>query len=876
MKSTDREAGKLLDVPRLASSILRCLTDSENRDSILGDYEEIFEEVSQVRGVRTARRWYRSQVFKSFPKFIAGLATRSLMMLKTDFKLALRNILKAKGFSFLNIAGLALGMAVGFLMLLFVYQETSFDQFHEKSGRIYRFSNTVTVEGRQLNISTAPGPFGPLLKETFPEVLNQTRLKFAGSLTVDRKETPLEISKILYAEPSFFEMFTARVLLGEKATMLEAPYSLVLTDETAARLFGRENPVGKIIGTNPKRPYAVTGVIKQMPPNSHLQFDALLSLSTEERANPGNFNWMNRFLITYIELHPKASAADLLPKFQALYKERTPDAIKALNIREVLDLQPLTRIHLGSRTNEEISPPGNPAYVRILALIAAFILLLAGINFVTLSTARAALRAKEVGIRKVLGAERRRLILQFLGESVFLSLISLAAALGLMILLLPLFNHLLLQNLSLRLLQEGAVRLGLLGMALAVGILAGIYPSLVLSGFSPLSTMRSPMIPGRGRSFARNGLVVFQYVVSIALICCTLIVRDQLRFLRNYDLGFERNRLVEIPILGTDKMAAFKAELLRFPGVETAALCGAVPTEVNGETIFTFEGASAGDRQVLPRVDTDGSYLPTVGLKLAEGRDFDQDRPGDRDAAILNETLVRQLGWKSPLGRRIKMLTTNEKDEFIDIPLTVIGVVKDYHFESLHAALRGQVIINRKEDIGRILLRLRAEGIPRTLAGIERLWKSFDSKRPFEYTFLSETFERMYRAEERLGRVLFSFTLLAFFVAGLGLFGLAAFSAERRTKEICIRKVLGASVSGIMARLAGDFLRWVLLANLVAWPAAYLAMQNWRISFPYRAGFNPLLFLAAGAMAAFLAVLTVSLKTAKASRANPVHALRYE
>jgi putative ABC transport system permease protein len=865
--------------PRLAGRVLRVLLPYENRESVLGDYEEMYADLAGRKGRLAARAWYGAQVFKSVPMFIAGIFTGRVFMLKTDLKLAVRNMRKAKGFTFLNVAGLALGMAVGFLMLLFVFQETSYDRFHEKSGRVFRFSNRIRAEDRQMDVTGLPGPFGPLLANTFPEVVHVARIRNRGAMPVAVDDRSFEIGKAMYADPGFFDVFTARVLEGDPKTMLEVPFSLVLTEETARKLFGREEAVGRIVQVNQKDSYTITGVMKKFPSNSHLRFDTLVSLSTREKLNGDVGIWLGYNFKTYVELRPGVSPADMLPRFQKALDDNTDPALKKnMNITTTLGLISLKGIHLRSQAEDEIVPPGNPAYIRILALIAFFILLLAGINFVTLSTARAGRRAREIGILKVLGAERRRLVGQFLGESVLLSCLSLSAAIGIIYLLLPLFNRLISQDLSFQPFRNGAVLLGLLGLAVVIGLLAGIYPALVLSGFTPQRTLKANAGPGRERRFLRNGLVTFQYSVSIALICCTLIVQSQLKYLRTYDLGFNRDQLVEIPLAGQTaaRSTVFKTEVLNIPGVEQAAVCSSSPYRVDGETLFRFEGAPSGDRQVLPVVETDGDYLPTLGLSLAAGRNFDPDRPADQTAALINQTLARKIGWDDPLGKTILMTDVNENREFIENPLTVIGVVKDYHFESLHTPLRGQIILFRPQSGGTLLAKIRVGAVPASLAGMERAWKALEPGRPFSSTFLSEAFDRLYRTEQRLGRVFVFFTLLALFVAGLGLFGLAAFTAERRTKEIGIRKVLGASAVQIAGLLSREFVRWVLLANLIAWPAAYLAMRSWSRSFPYRAGFNPLLFAAAGAAALLLAALTVSLRTVKTSTANPVSSIRNE
>jgi putative ABC transport system permease protein len=511
-------------------------------------------------------------------------------------------------------------------------------------------------------------------------------------------------------------------------------------------------------------------------------------------------------------------------------------------------------------------------------MIALFILILAGINFVNLSTARAVRRAKEVGVRKVLGAERRRLVVQFLGESVLLCVLSLTVAVGLIYLILPLFNQLITPSLSFLPFQSGFILTALLGMAVLVGLLAGLYPAFVLARYGPRDALKPASSPKRGRRLFRNVLVTFQYVISIALVCCTLIIQSQLQYVKNYDAGFKKEQVVDIPLLYqfADKRGVFKDEVARLTGVESASLCASPPGRVDQENLFRFEGSAENDRLVLPTVDTDGDYLKTLGLSLAAGRDFSKDLATDAKAVILNETLVRDLGWDNPLGKTVKMIEGDPDRQFIEVSYTVIGVVRDYNFESLHAPIRGLVILNLNRSIESLLVKLRTGNLPATLKEIESVAKTIEPNRPFRAVFLSESFDQMYRSEERMGKIFVSFALLALFVAGLGLFGLAAYTAESRTKEVGIRKTLGASVPSVILLLTKEFVRWVLLANVIAWPIAFFSMNKWLQNFAYRAGFNPFLFLAAGALALVLAVAAVGLKTAGAAAANPVRSLRYE
>jgi len=797
-------------------------------------------------------------------------------MLKNYLKISLRNLWKNKSFTIINVAGLAIGLAVSFSILLYVVNEITYDRYHEKSDRIYRFAASMDLQERHFEIAQMPIPFGPALAKEFPEVKNFTRIQGAGTTIISRGDRLFKEKKIHYVDPGFFEMFTVPIKGGNPETFLDAPYKVVMTEEMAKKYFGDENPVGKTLEWDHEYPFTVTGVVKKMPENSHFKFNMLASLSTLESRGRNLNDWMGFSIYTYVELAEDVQKKDLEKKYQHFMWAQIPDQIKKIANKINLSLQPLTKIHLYSHLESELEPPGNPVYIRIFTAIALFVLLIAGINFVNLSTARSAKRAKEVGMRKVLGAHRSRLAAQFLGESIILSLIGLILASVLITLWLPFFNQLIMKELAFRPFQDWSLSLGMLGITLLVGVLAGAYPALYLSSFGPLEAVKSRFKAGRGHKFFRKGLVTLQYIISITLICCTLVVFTQLNHVKNYNLGFDHEQMAVIYLQGQirDKNQIFKNKLLTLPGVVNAAGSTTLMGIESNETYFRFEGMPQEDKQVLPHMAIDGDFLDTYDIKLVTGRNFSSEHLTDNKAVILNETLVQQLGWENPIGKTVKM-TEMENREFIEVPYTVVGVIRDFHFESLHQKIRGHVLRYTK-DFYRISVKLGPEFISSTLGDIEKIWKDLEPKHPFNYTFLDDTFDRFYRTEQRLGEIFMAFSLITILIACLGLFGLASFSTEQRTKEIGIRKVLGSSSSKIALLLSKDFNRWVFFANVVAWPVAYIAMRQWLSHFAYRINLSLWIFIVSGLLAFVIALITISFRTFKAASLNPADSLRYE
>jgi putative ABC transport system permease protein len=799
-------------------------------------------------------------------------------MFKNYLKTAIRNLWKKKSFSLINIVGLALGIAVSLLMLLYVFNELTYDRFNKNSDNIYRIALNLEAQGLSMSIPGSPAPFGPALAEQYPEVLRIGRLRSTGGRIISYEDKIFDESRIYYADPGIFDIFTITVLRGDEKTFLEAPFSVVLTEEMAEKYFGSEEALGKTLRWNDEDVYTVTGLVKKMPENSHFKFNMLASLSSLGGTFDDPMSWMGFNFTTYLLLQDSVSLDGLDQKYYTFLMDNMPEQIKQLDVKMELFLQALKSIHLHSHLEGEMEPVGNVAYIWILTTIAFFILLIACINFMNLSTAQSARRAKEVGMRKVLGANRRKLISQFLGESLLLGLFSLFFALLLVRALLPVFNKLVLKELTFNPLQNWWMLTGILMITLVVGLLSGAYPALFLSSFMPMDVFRSRFKAGKGHRFFRNGLVTFQYVVSIALICCTFFVFSQLRYVKHYALGFDKEQVLVMSLRGqlSSQAETFKAEILRLSGVSRASCSSTLPAFGRSETYFAFEGYNQEQPQVLPYVEADEDHLDTLGIELAAGRNFSSEYPSDKKAVLLNETLVRQIGWEDPIGKVVNMTDIVEEDQsFIQVPYTVIGVIKDFHFDSLREKIRGYVI-KMPGQVGRIAVKIRPESIAETIRSIEEIWKRMNPAYPFDYSFLDEAFDRQYRSEQRIGNIFFAFSLIAIFVACLGLFGLASFTTEQRTKEIGIRKVLGASVPNVVALLSKDFTKWVILANLIAWPIAYYAMLTWLKNFAYRISLGVWVFVLSGLIALGIALLTVSVKSLKAATSNPIDSLRYE
>lgn len=807
-------------------------------------------------------------------------------MLKNYIIIALRNFNRHKGFSFINIFGLAIGIACCLLIFLYVFDEMSYDKYHEKAGQVYRVGLHGFINNNEFDGVVTCAPMAQTLINELPEVTTATRVRNFGYPVFRYKDKIFSEERVFWVDPTFFEVFTVRFSKGDPQTALAKPNSIVLTRSMALKYFGGENPIGKSLNADRRRDYLVTGVIEDVPHNSHFHYDFLATLSTyEDSRRP---IWVNNNYYTYIVLQkgtsPKAFSARLVDIVKKYVGPQIQAAV-GITIEQFFAsggeygyfLQPLTDIHLRSHLDYEIEANGDIAYVYIFSLIALGILLVACINFVNLSTARSAGRAREVGIRKTVGSNRLQLIRQFLAETTVMSLFSVLLALIIVQILLPFFNNITGKELAIPYLATAWTIPSLIILVLFIGLLAGTYPAFFLAAFDPALVLKTERGGVSKKSSLRNILVVFQFTVSIFLIVGTLVVDRQMKHIQNKGLGFNKEQVVIVKKtddLG-NQMQAFKQELLKNPRVIGAANTGGLIGETFGNSAYRLPGATGEETHLIWTYVTDPDFVKTYRIKMAAGRYYDRDRQADLQAAVINETALEDLGLTDPIGKQIVALGPTRDQERT---FTIIGVMKNFHFESLHYKIRPLIVhLAGPNQRGRyVSVRIRPENIRKTTAFIEKTWKKFAGNQAFEYEFLDDHLARIYQAEQKTEQIFFSFSLLAIIIASLGLFGLATFAAEQRTKEIGIRKVLGATETGIIVLLSRQFTKWVILANIIAWPIAYFFMRRWLQRFAYQTDLSPWPFVLALAAVMVTSLLTVSYQTVKAAVANPVDSLKYE
>ncbi len=790
-----------------------------------------------------------------------------------------RNLFRQKGYSIINILGLAIGFAAFILIMLHVADELSYDRFHSRADRIYRVSVNGMVAGDALNVAVSAPPTGEAMVREIPQIITFTRVdEFPQSVHFSYEERSFYQEGLLFVDSTFFDVFSFDLLQGNPSRALTEPYSLVLTKTVADKFFEGADPVGKVIRMNNNASFKVTGVVADPPLNSHFHFQALASFSTliEMNGAEAYSNWGSLSLYTYVVLARDADPEEVEKAFPGLYLKYMTDLTELENIRFEPYLQPLTRIHLHSNLMAEIEANSSIAYIYAFTAIAVFILLIACINFMNLSTARAVKRAREVGIRKVVGAYRGQLIFQFIGESMIFSLLALLAALILVEVSLPTFNHLLDKALTIQFFGSWRPAVLLLALVLLVGILAGSYPAFYLSAFQPVRVLKGTMIRSPGKTTVRNILVIVQFSISIFLIVSTLFVYRQLDFIINKKLGFDKEHVVIIPLRGQqmfDKAKLIKTELSNLSFVTGITSSRFVPGRDMDGSGFIPEGHDDNNPVIIFNNEVDPDFVRTLQMTIVMGRDFSRDLSTDTAAAIINETLARKLGWDEPLNKKITGFRRTGAFE-----LTVVGVVQDFHFRSLHDVIEPGIMF-LGPDNDRFLIARLAAGDPRTyVEQIRREWQQLEASMPFDYYFLEDDFDRLYRAEKRVGELFLYFTLVAIVIACLGLFGLASYNAEQKRKEIGIRKAMGSSVQSIVLMLSKQFSKWVVLANVFAWPLAWLFMHEWLGNFAYgiRISDNLWIFVLSALAALVIALLTVAYQAVRAAMVNPVDAIKYE
>nr|WP_295924287.1 ABC transporter permease [uncultured Dyadobacter sp.] len=890
--------------PRYLTSFIKMLVAPHLHEEILGDLQERYEQRVQQQGASKAgRRYWLETMAYMRPAFIKRQKTEysspgrdlaepstlyySHNMIRNYLKIAIRNLKRQKVSTSINVVGLAIGLATCILIMLYVQDELSYDRYNDKADRIFRIALKVRLNGDDHDGPMFGQSAASDLKQQVPEVQKATRFRGQGGEFVSYGTTSFKEDNLLVADSSFFDVFSIPFLKGNPKRALNEPNTVVVTEETARKYFGNDDPIGKVLSFGrEKTPYRITGVVGEVPASSHFRFDMLISFAADEEQHPGWIYRMNYY--TYVLLPEHYDYKKVEAKIARLAEKQigdelqqwlklTPKQFRAKGDDFSVFLQPLTGIHLYSMFGTaELSPGGNIMYVYVLTAIAAFMLLIACVNFMNLSTATAVRRSREVGVRKVLGSVKAQLRQQFLIESLLVAMGALLVGLLLVAVMLPFFNQLTNKTLTLSLLTNPSVVAGLAAGTVLVGLLAGSYPAFYLASFKPVLVLKGRFSAGRGNLNLRSGLVVFQFFVTTTMIIATVTADRQLRYMQNQKVGFDREQVLVIQntnMLRSNE-SVFRDQIIQSPQVVMGSISGQVPVGssiMDNSPVMSKEHPDQGVMSRFYFVDTE--YVPTLGMNIVQGRNFSKSFPTDASGVILNETAVKALGWQqNPIGRE---LMGNTDDNGVKTYYRVIGVVKDFHFESLKQKIEPLVMFLGKNS-GNILVKTRTDQLPQFLASLKQQWEAFSPAAPFSYSFLDDRFEQVYLSEQKIEQVLMLFSSLTIFIACLGLFGLATYTAEQRTKEIGVRKVLGASVGSVVTLLSKDFIKLILISLLLASPVAWWGMNQWLNEFAYKVTIDWWIFALAGLLAIGIALLTVSFQSIKAAIMDPVKSLRSE
>lgn len=853
--------------PKFLVWILRRILPGYADDTNIGDFEEEYAQIAADRGRPFANFWFLINIGKSIPPFVADAIRFRLVMLRNCATITWRNMRRHKTYSFINIAGLAVGLACCLLITLWILDEQSYDRFHENRDRLYRVVVNLPSSGGMRKIVATPPPLGQALKNDFPEVVETTRLSYWGSVPLRSGDKSFNETNMIVVEPSFFNLFTFPIIKGEGAASLNTPNSALISESRAETFFGNEDPIGKVIHVDNKFDYIVRGVFHDTPYNTHIrQFDLVLPWTHLDHMDwYESDSWGMYSYRTYVLLDENASIQDVNRKIMKLIQHHSPGSKT-----EIL-LEPISDIHLRSHYRLSTGLRGI-VYVYIFSVVAAFILLIACVNFMNLTTARSFNRAKEIGMRKTLGALRRHVIVQFFGESMFMTVYALGLALVLISLVLPEFNKFTGKQISVRSLFTWQAFIGLAGITLFTGFVAGSYPALYLSSFRPIHVLRKVLQTGKKKSGFRRLLVILQFTLSIMLIIGTLVVYAQLDYVRNRKIGWEREHLIGLSLSKEMKKSygILKAEILKHPRVLNVTAAYSEPT--NFETSSSGVNWDGKDPEEIVHVTgnlVDYDFLDTLNIEMAEGRSFSKEYSTDAtEAFLINETLAGMMETESPIGANFSFFGREGR---------IIGVMKNFHFHSLRRDIGPLAIAIGSDDYwNHVLVKIHQDNVSSTLEDLNGIWKSVFPHNPFTFRFMEDQYERQYRSEVRMGKLINVFAALAVFIACLGLIGLTSFAVEQRRKEICIRKVLGASPGNVLWILGRELVLWVLVANVIAWPIAYFVMSGWLRNFAYRIGVRPEFFVFSSFLTLAVAISAVAFQSLKAATSNPVDSLRFE
>lgn len=878
---------------RLGENILSFYCHPTFQEDILGDLEEYYEANFEEKGRRFANRKYFIDVILLFRISLLrdnwiSQNSNNIIMVKNNLKVAYRSMMRHKFYSALNLVGLAISMAACVFIAIYVQDETSYDKHFQNSKKIYRIAAHLKFADNEFHMPASPDPMAKAFKVDFPEVVQAGRTKGNATQMITVNDNYYQQSGITWADQEWFDIFKFSVLQGDRDHLLDEPNTVVLEKSTALKLFGNEDPLGKIVRYNDQTDLKVTGVIADIPANTHFDYDMFISMLN--RSDASQNIWLSNNFISYVELTDEfsqekveAKVPDFVVKhFGPQLKEFTgADIVDGLNSGAfLLDyyLQSLESIHLTSDLDFELDESGSIEYVYMFSVIGFFILLIACINFMNMATARASVRAKEVGVRKVLGSLRKQLISQFLTESLLNSFLAFFLAIGIVFLMLPGFNQLTEKSLTDPLFGANGLWPYLTLAAFVVGILAGIYPAFVLSSFKPVKVLKGELNQGNKAKWMRSTLVVIQFSTSIFLIIGSMFVYSQLDYMQHKELGFNKDQILvisETQLLG-DQIEAFKNELKRSPIIESATISGFIPS-IGGNNDFPFlrEDATTTEEAVsLQNWSVDYDYAETFDIEIVEGRFFSQEFVSDSSAVVINQTALRRFGLEAdPIGKRIKTLggvVGNVSQHF-----TIIGVAKDFHLRDLSEEIQPHVFrLNRSS--GAVNVKFTSESTQEVLKVAEATWDKFANGRPFEYNFLDQLFEDTFKEQQKVKTIFTVFAVLAVSIACLGLFGLAAYVTEQRKKEIGIRKVLGASTLTLVNILFNNFTKLILISSVLAIPMAWWYMDGWLSEFPFRIGMNPFIFVVGAVGTLVLALLTVGYQSMQAAKRNPIENLRSE
>jgi len=811
-------------------------------------------------------------------------------MFKNYIKTALRNISRQKGYVFINILGLAIGIASSMLIAIYIFSELSYDHHHQKKERIYRVYLDGKINNQEILGAWTPSPMAFTVRDKFPEVEQVVRINAWDETIVRYEDRTFVEDAFIAADSTFFEVFTAPLIKGNPNTALAKPHTVVITQSTARKIFGNQPAMGKSIKVGSHETYhEVTGIMKDMPRTSHFDCNMVGSFVTSDRSSQGN--WLSNNLATYLLLAENSSAQQVEDKFPDLLREHAGPILEeflGLSFDEFLEkgnrysyhLQPLTDIHLNPEIEGGMKTPHDKRYIYIFSIVALMLIVIAAINYMNLSTARASSRAKEVGLRKVAGSSRRMLVSQFLVESVVMTFMALILAVIIVQVLLPYFNNLINTSLTISYIDHWYYIPVLLALALIIGLLAGSYPAFYLAAFRPTSVLSGDLKSGSRNKRIRSILVVSQFVISAALILGTIVISRQTTYMLNKDLGFDKENLIVIRRIGIleDQIYTFKAEVNKIPGVIQASHSTMVPGHPNNNNAYQLESQPRDETYVFDTNWADEDFLEVYGIEMASGRFFGEDLSKDLHTCIVNQKSLKDYPVDDPYSERIMRPAGNEEEGMRLESHQVIGVVKDFHIYSLHRPIGPYIILPTTEDRqwGYLSVKLSPDNKAQTIDRIEETWKKFADNDPMLFFFMDNEYASLYKEEQRSSSLAVAFAILTIFIASLGLFGLTSYTAEQRTREIGIRKAMGSSVTGIVQMIAKETLRLILLALIISWPIAYYFLLNWLNNYPYRVSLQPMDFIATLVIIVLVAFITISYQTIRAARKNPADSLRYE